>query len=414
MTDLEPDLHRVLRDATEHVGPPDLVRGALVEAGRRRTRRTAMGALAAVVLVAGGAAWAVQDREPRADVVDTPAPSPTPTVTPTVVDTDPATQPIWDPFTIIDAPRITSRLPERVVPPDDPPSLTEQPLPAAVLAWPEEGVDLRVLGTNGEWSSVPGTATAIQGTFHDVVVPVISPAGDRLAMSIDAGILVVDVTSGEQQVLPWPTELAGPVDGRPRVVWLPDDRGFLVLHWEGPWLMDLDGDAGPAPYAGRYNAGLMVDPDTGTVRERRWQNGTLRTWEGDEVASSVRLGGYGERFVTRFSQVAYVGNPGPPTSGVLKSGPVVVDPTDGEVTAFAPIRDPSSVYSDNANLTPLGLVDESTVLLLVSPMDYRTMSPDDGETHLATWDHVTGDFGLVASGGPGMRTIAVAVDLLLE
>jgi hypothetical protein len=417
VTDRQPDLQRVFQEATEHVASPELVPRALADAGRRRTRRTAVGALAVVLLLGGGGAWAVQDRSPRADVVDTPdtpTPSPTPTATPSVVDTNPATQPIWDPFTIVDAPRVASRLPEKVVPPVDPPSLAEQPLPAVVLAWPEQHADLRILGTNGEWRSVPGTATAIRGTFHDVVVPVISPAGDRMAMSTDAGILLVDVTTGEQQVLPWPPELVGPFDGRPRLLWLPDDRGFLVLHWEEPWLMDLEGGAGPAPYGDEDNAGLMVDPDTGTVRERRWQDGTVRTWQDDEVASSIRLGGYGERFVTRFAKLAYVGNPGPPTTGVLKSGPVVVDLADGEMSAYAPIRDPNGVYSDNANLTPLGFLDETTVLLLVSPMDYRTMDPDEGRTHLATWDHVTGDFGLLASGGPGMRTITVAPDMVLE
>lgn len=127
---------------------------------------------------------------------------------------------------------------------------------------------------------------------------------------------------------------------------------------------------------------------------------------------AVRLGGYGERFVTRFSQVAYVGNPGPGDMGVMKGGPVVTDPTTGEVLAFAPIRDPEGVYSDNVNLTPLGFLDGDTVLLLVSPMDYRTMDIGEGRTHLVTWDHVTGDFGLVASGDAGMRGIAVAPALL--
>ncbi len=33
-------------------------------------------------------------------------------------------------------------------------------------------------------------------------------------------------------------------------------------------------------------------------------------------------------------------------------------------------------------------------------------------THLVAWDFTTGGFGLVASGGPGMRSIAVAPDLV--
>lgn len=406
------ELQQALRQATEHLGSPDLAARALASAHRRRVRRASLGALAAVVLLAGGVTWVVQDREPKAGVVDTPSPSPTPTTTPSITDTNPATQPIWDPFDIVEAARYPSTLPQQISPPVGPPSIEEQPLPDVVLAWPAEGTDLRVLATDGEWRSVPGTATAIEGTFYDVVVPVISPTGDRVAMSTDAGILVVEATTGEQQVIPWPPELVGPFDGRPRLVWLPGDEGFVVMHFEGPWLMDFDGNAGPADFGGPYAGGVMVDPDTGTVRERRWQNQTLRTWDDTGDFASVRLGGYGERFVTRFSRVAYVGNPGPGGTGVPKSGPVVVDPSTGEVLAFAPIRDPDSVYSDNVNLTPLGFLDNLTVVLLVSPMDYRTMEPDEGQTHLVTWNWLTGDFGLLASGGPGMRTIAVAPDLL--
>lgn len=414
------DLDRVFREATEHVAPPDLVGRALAGARRRRIRRTAAGAAAVLVLVAGVVTWELQRPAQRADVVQTPTSTPTPvpepTSAPTVtppLDANPATQPVWDPFTVVDAPRAPSPLPADVVPPAEPPSLSDEPLPDVVLAWPQEGEDLRVLSTDGQWRSVPGTARAIQGTFHDVVVPVISRAGDQIAMSTDAGVLVVEAATGDQKVLPWPPELAGPFDGRPRLLWLPDDEGVLVLHFEEPWLMGFDGSAKRAPYGGPYGSGVMVDPDTGTVRERRWEDRTLRTYDDSGGFSSVYLGGYGERFVTRFSQVAYVGNPGP-VRRVAMSGPVVLDPSTGEVVAFAPIRDPDSVYSDNANLTPLGMLDETTVLLLVSPMDYRTMGVDDGETHLVTWDVVSGDFALVASGDSRMRAIAVAPDLVVD
>lgn len=406
------ELHQAFREATDHLGTPDLAQHAWREAGRRRARRTTLGALAVVVLLGGGVAWAVQDRVPRADVVDTPVP--TPTTSPSPTDTDPATQPVWDPFDIVDAPRYPGTLPERITPPVDPPSLAEQPLADIVLAWPAEEVDLRVLSTDGEWRSVPGTATAIQGTFYDAVVPVISPEGDRIAMSTDAGILVVEAATGEQQVIPWPPELVGPFDGRPRLIWRPGDEGFVVMHFEGPWLMGFDGSGVPAPFGGPYAPDVMVDPDTGVVRERRSQNRTIRTWNESDDSSSVRLSGYGQRFVTRFSRVAYVGNPGPGAMGVARSGPVVMDPTTGEVVAYAPIRDPDSTYSDNVNLTPLGFLDKLTVVLLVSPMDYRTMDIDEGETHLMTWNWSTGDFGLVASGGTGMRSIVVAPDLVAD
>ena len=183
----------------------------------------------------------------------------------------------------MDAPRRPSVLPEQISPPQDPPSLAAAPLPDIVLAWPEEGADLRVLATNGEWRSVPGTANAIQGTFSDVVEPAISADGARVAMATDAGILVVEATTGEEQVIDWPGELAEPVDTRPALRWLPGDEGFVVLHWRQPWLVGFDGLGEPAPFGGTYSGGVMVDPDDGTVRERRFESSRFLEWDEDAV-----------------------------------------------------------------------------------------------------------------------------------
>ena len=40
------------------------------------------------------------------------------------------------------------------------------------------------------------------------------------------------------------------------------------------------------------------------------------------------------------------------------------------------------------------------------------MEPEDGTTYLATWDWASGDIAVLASGGTGMREIAVAPDLV--
>lgn len=268
-----------------------------------------------------------------------------------------------------------------------------------------------MLATNGEWRSVPGTANAIQGTLNDLLQPVISPEGDQVAMATDAGILVVDA-GGARQVVPWPPELVGPFDTRPAVLWRPDDAGFVVMHWDRPWLVDLEGNGAPAPFGDRNNSQVMVDPDTGAVRESRWANSMIMSWDGEEVVQRVPRRGYGERFVTRYDLTAYTGSPGRFDMGVLKSGPIVLDTATGDILGYAPIRDGSSVYSDNGHLTALGFLDDETVLLLVTPMDFRTMQARDAVTHLVAWDFTTGDFGLISSGDPGMRGVSVAPDLI--
>jgi hypothetical protein len=402
------DLQQVLREATEHVASPDLASRALAGAHRRRVRRTAAGALVAVVLLGGAATWVVQDRVPHADVVDTPVPTPTSTPSPSTDDRDPATQAVWDPFTLADAPRRATVLPDELSPPADPPDLAGSSLPDLVVAWPSGG-NLRVLGSNGEWRKVEDTATLVDGSMRDRLAPAISPQGDRVAMSTNDGILVVSADGG-REIIDWPEGLAGPWDVPPDLIWRPDDEGFVVRHWERPWYVAMDGTGTPVP-AGENPYSVMVDPDDGTVRDRTRAYGELRTWNSWDDLSSVSLGGYGERFVTRFGRVAYTGNPGP--YGMAdRSGPIVVDPGSGEILGYAPIEDPDSVYSDNGHLTALGFLDEDTVLLLVGPMDFRTMELGSGSWHLVAWDFVAGDFEVLSTGDGFMSEIAVAPGLV--
>ena len=167
------DLKQLLGEATEHVASPDLAERALASAHRHRVRRTAAGALVAVVLLGGGAAWIVQDRVPHVGVVDAPGPtrtlSPGPTPTSSVPDTDPATQSLWDPFSLAKAERADSALQGRLAPSVAP----------------------------------PGPRRCTAPGHRDVVVPAISPKGDRVAMWTNDGILVVSAT-GARQVVPWP------------------------------------------------------------------------------------------------------------------------------------------------------------------------------------------------------------------
>lgn len=404
----ETQLRIALDAASAHVQAPQLAREALVQRSRRLRRRRGIIAAMMVLLVAVPSLLLDRD-DPTPDTVNTP-PTPMPSGKFEFIG-DHRTQPVWDPFDLPAAPRRDSTLPTTLAAPEAAPSITGDPLPDIVVAWPEAGRDLRLLGSNGEWRSVPGTATAIEGSLYDVVWPTISPDGDRVAMSTDAGILVVDA-SGDLETISWPPELAGPFDTRPALLWRPGDEGFVVQHWERPWFVGVDGSGEPAPFGGKLSSGsVMVDPDDGTVREKRWQRNDLVEWNGDTAENRVPVLGYGERLVTRFGLVAYTGAPAQNLRG-QKSGPVVLDVTTGDVVGYAPIRDTSSVYSDNGYLTAQGFLDAETVLLLVGPMDYRTMDPGEEQWHLVAWHFRRGDFELITSGDTGMRTIEVVPDLL--
>lgn len=396
------ELHDVLHRATEHVESPDLAREALVEARRRHFRRRAGLASAAAAVVVG--AVVVGSLVSGADHDATPAPAPTlPTNVPSEVEA--VTPPLWDPFTIPALPVRASVLPQHLTPPDGPPSVLDQPMSAAVLALPEEGRLLRLLGTDGEWRSVPGTSNAIADSLRPVVDPAISHDGRQVAMSVDSGILVVDVTAGESRIIPWPEEIAGPWDSPPSLLWRPADDGFVVLHWRETWFVGLDGAGRKAPYGGRY-VSLAVDP-AGQTYQHDYDWRRLLTWQGDVRVDDSPFPQC-ERLVAAQGMVAC-------TTGSIepfRSGPVVVDAASGEVLGYAPIKDKSAVYSDNGHLTAMGFLDADTVLLLVAPMDSRTMEIGEGQTHLVAWRFRTGEFERISSGRQGLRTIEVAPALV--
>jgi len=279
-------------------------------------------------------------------------------------------------------------------------------MPAAVVAWPEEGQDLRLLGSDGRWRLVPGTATAVTGTFHDVVDPVLSSDGRQVAMSTNDGILVVDVTSGGQRTVPWPGTLAEPWDTAPGLLWLPGGQGFAVPDGRETLLITLDGDSRRAPYGNI--GGLAFDPG-GPVVEWRWNHNDIRVWQRDQLVSTAHFGYWGERLVTRYGRVALTGGGvGLPGNG----GPMVVDAATGGLLGYAPIRDPHSTYTDNGFLTAKGFLDEDTLLLLVGPINFPTMDIGEETWHMVAWDIRTGAFEQITSGDTRMRSIDVAGDVL--
>ena len=208
----------------------------------RRGRRTAAGLVAVVVLTTGAVvgaaigAWQLQRPVERGEVARTPTPLPVPAAAPPPVETDEAemgTQPVWDPFTVVDAPRRRTAVPAELVPPADAPSVLESPIPAAVVAWPQEGRVLRLLGTDGQWRSVPGTESVAPGSLRDVAAPAISRDGTLVAFSSAAGLWVLDVVAGERRVLPWPEEIAAAWDTPPAVRWLAGDDAVRAAYLGG-------------------------------------------------------------------------------------------------------------------------------------------------------------------------------------
>jgi len=403
------DLHRVLSEATDHVRSPDLADRALAGASRRRVRRTSLVGLVVVVLLGGGVTWSLQDRVPPAGVVDTPAPSPT--ASPTAIETNEGkmgTQPLWDPFTVVEAPRGQSVLLERLDPPPDPTSVFDSPIPAVVVAWPEEGRAVRLLSPDGEWRSVPGTESVAESALRDVASPAISSDGRLVTFATEAGLWVVDVSAGDRRILPWPEAIAAAWDTPPGVLWMPGDDEVLVLHWNTPWIMGLDGSDEDAAHLGRYASLVAVDP-AGSLLQRRFRSGEIVEWQEGQVVARVDDGiAWGERMVAGHGMVALTGGLG----GGAFAGPIVIDAATGERVAYAPIRDRSSEYSDNGFLTSQGFLDEDTLLLLVGPMDFRTMDIGEERWHLVAWNFRTGDFELITSGDSAMRGIEVAVDLI--
>lgn len=405
-----------LLERASDVQPRDLVVAAERTASRRTraARWGVAGTVAAVAaLVAGGVVVADHDPAPRREdpagptsTGSTTSPS-SPTGAAVTTDADAIAQPVWDPFTLADAPQGQSALPPTLEVPATGASVLDDPLPAAVLATAEEGSDIALLSPDGQWRTVPGTADA-PGAYASPMVggPALDADGSRMAVSTEPGLLVVDVTTGDRRMLPWPKRLAGPWDTAPALVWRGDE--VIVLHWRESWVASLDGSFERSPYRAGYGGGLAVAPD-GSLYLRDFEDRTLATWVGDEVERTVPFGWWGQRFAAGYGLVAFVGGT---HSGGSRGGPMVVDPATGSVLAYAPIKDPNAVYSDNGHLTPVGFLDADTVLLQVKPARFGRDRVLDGPWYLVAWDFRSGDFERLSTGSQAWWPSAVVPALV--
>lgn len=390
MTDETTHLAEVLDRATDLIAPTGRGAQAAIEARRRRTQRRMVGVASVAVLtcVVGVLALTRPAGEER--------PQPTAPTTRTTTTDAPATPSVvaWNPFTVVDAPLRPSVLPQQIQPPDDAPSVLDRPLSAAALVWPAKGRDLRLLGTDGTWRIVPGTADAVAGTLDGVVHPALNFDGTRVAMAVTAGLRVIDVTTGEDRVVPWPDPIAEPWDSAPGLRWLPGDEEIAVLHWKDTWVMELDGSIRKPPWGRAYGGGLGFDVDGYTIEQAQAYGG-FDVWSGDQLVRRLPSTYWTTSVVAGHGRIAFVG------SGTLlpegTTGPVLLDAATGDLVAAAPVPDPDSAYGDNGHLRALGFLDAATVAYLVGPMDFRTMDPGDETWHLVAWDADSGAFERLTS-----------------
>lgn len=372
---------------------------AAQEARRRRTQQQVVGgtalAVALVVLLGLLATRGRGEAEP-------PPVAPTSSMVTEAIDQ--ARIAAWDPFTLADAPLRPSLLPSRIVPPVSAPSFRDRLPGRAMLAWPRPNRDVLLLGDDEQWSSVPDTS--------DKVTTALSYDGRRLALGTAAGLRIVDLSTGDDVVLPWPDPLAGPWDSTPEVRWLPGGEEIAVLHWRDTWVLGLDGTSRKPPWGREYGAGLGIDPRPGgEVVEQPEAYGGFGVWQGDREVRSLPSNYWTGSVVVGHGRIAVIGSGTRLPEGTV--GPVLLDAETGDLAGAALADDPDSAYA-SGHLLVLGVLDPTTVLLRATPVDPPSEPSGPAASHLAVWHADTGRFERLASGPPDLAEASVAVGPLAD
>lgn len=403
MTDVDPRVADVLRQAADDLPVRDRVSPALRRAGVvRRRRRLAAGAGVVLVVLGVVIVPTLVARAPEPGPAPSPLPSPPTTLPPTPTETTGATDgtewPTWDPSTLPETPYGSSVLPEVLDPPESAPSILEEPLDAAALAWPRAGADVLLLGADGSWRSVPDTADAVAGTLLGVVRPVLTADGSTVAIATLDGVRIIDVAAGTDTVLPYSEEVAGPWDTAPELVWLPGQRELAVITWNRVWVMGLDGSDRRPPWRTRVPITVFADSRdaAGTVWQSSWTEGVVLRWEDDVIPHKfVKSWSWGHELAAGHGRIGLTGSLAGTLGDVLIAGPLVVDPADGEPVAFARVEDPRGAYGDNLHLVVRGFLDDETALLVVRPDDFGK-DRDPVSTYVVAWNFVDGEFRVLS------------------
>lgn len=303
---------------------------------------------------------------------------------------------VWDQRQVDDLPAadpsIAPGLPDEIQPPATSPLLSDAPIDAAVLAVEQDDV-VQVLGTDGEWRTVP-SAERFPGVR-------LSPDGTRLVLSYfggDRGATVHDLRTGASWETPFPDDYQ-PFDD---TFWTFADDDTLFLGGGDDNNFLVDATTGEAE---RTSHGATVfDPD-GAAIEVACCGGplVLRDWAGEE-ARDVSLEGLG-----RLDSLAVS------TDGVAgasyDSGDRVVRLADrATLTPRAELRtrDYSSSFGGNGGFSVLALAEDGTVILRVA----RIGRSGEGFAVVA-WAPGSGSLSLISS-NPVARSVAFADDFLRD
>ena len=391
----EDTLHDVLTRATDAIESPDLAGTALTAARQRRTRHRA-------VLATVGSAIAVASVVAVIAIVDTnhEAPEPAPGVpTPTGLEqsqdqapaiSDEVVQPFWDPVAIEDAPYDGStRLPPTLDPPAVVESLDASPIDVGVAAVVDDE-EVAIVGVDGSWRSVALPEEP-------------SSAGDTVALSQDG--TVIAVTGGSALwwralgVPGWirteyPSGVSSPRDYEPVIRFVKRDQVLLSL-WPHAWLVDLtSGEAQVLKYDAYTSApdaaGTVVS--FGVVRKRGFER-VLQEWRGTVPVRSVGINDLESLTSPAVSETMIGaargdgGWTGEPTESDW-DGLIALDRETLETRAYLPIKGRGTGYADGGRLGAIAWLDDETLLARVVP-DEPAGSPQ-APGYLFTWNVATG------------------------
>jgi hypothetical protein len=274
--DLRRELRRASADISTHADPQDLW-----ESGTRLRRRRQ-------VLVVGGAvvgAAAVAVASVAVQALDTAAPDPPPaTTSPTPPDdgnvplgtvpyvTEGQVQPQFDPADLESVPWDPASA-VRSWDPVDPVPLTENPVAHAAVAVQsdyDEPDAITVLGDDGRWRSLDVSDVEFSHSYEyglGVTRGSLSPDGNQLAIGQTEGVVVVDLTTGEQTTY----EVAGlgpRWQGR-EVFWSPDATTVYVSSTAATPARAIDLTTGET-VAVPFEPGASAFLDDGRVVEYHW------------------------------------------------------------------------------------------------------------------------------------------------